>query len=217
LLTFLEPPRASMELGGLVATAPILLTARRGDGHPVLVLSGLSGGAGWTALIRRYLQALGHTVYAPRFAATKGPSERVRRLLTDRVAELAEWHGSSVSLIGWSVGGCFARQAALAQPDRIRQVVTLGTPLDGVWYPRDQRRATGPLDVPVTAIVSRSDGIFEWRRCLQSAGARAENVEVPSSHLGMASNPFSYHVVADRLGQPAGSWRPYAGPFGKPG
>jgi hypothetical protein len=82
-----------------------------------------------------------------------------------------------------------------------------------VWYPPAQRRAAGPLKVPVTAIISRTDGIFEWRRCIQPRSARAENVEVPSSHLGMATNPFAYHVVADRLGQPRSSWRPYSAPL----
>jgi dienelactone hydrolase len=211
-LTFLEVPRATMELCGLVAAAPLLLGAPRGDGHPVLVLPGLSGGAGWTALMRGYLDSLGHSVHGPRLAATKGSSGRVRRLLSERVDELADRHGGRVSLVGWSVGGCFARQVAANQPDKIRQVITLGTPLDGIWYRQVQRRAAGPLDVPVTAIVSRSDGIFEWRRCLQSQAPRAENVEVPSSHLGMATNPFAYHVVADRLGQPGGSWRPYSVP-----
>ena len=212
LLTFLEVPRASVELCGLLAAAPFLLGAPRGDGHPVLVFPGLSGGAGWTALMRCYLESLGHSVHGPRFAATKGSSGRVRRLLSERVDDLADRHGGPVSLVGWSVGGCFARQVAANEPDKIRQVITLGTPLDGIWYPQGQRRAAGPLDVPVTAVVSRSDGIFEWRRCLQPRSAHAENVEVPSSHLGMASNPFTYHVVADRLGQPGGSWRPYTEP-----
>lgn len=213
VLTFFEPSRASVELGGLLAAAPILLAAPRGDGHPVLVLSGLSGGVGWTALMRLYLQSLGHSVHGPRFAATKGSSNRVRRLLSERVDELADRHGAPVSLVGWSVGGCFARQVAAAGPAKVRQVVTLGTPLDGMWYPEGQRRAAGALRVPVTSIVSRTDGIFEWRRCVQPSSARAENVEVPSSHLGMASNPFSYHVIADRLGQPEGSWRPYSAPL----
>jgi pimeloyl-ACP methyl ester carboxylesterase len=201
-----------MELAGLMAAAPVLLAAPRGDGHPVLVISGLSGGASWTALLRLYLMSLGHSVHGPRFAATKGSSNRVRRLLSERVNELADKHGTPVSLVGWSVGGCFARQVAAAEPAKVRQIVTLGTPLDGMWYPEGRRHAARALPVPVTAVVSRTDGIFEWRRCLQPRSARAENVEVPSSHLGMASNPFSYHVIADRLGQPSGSWRPYSTP-----
>ena len=65
------------------------------------------------------------------------------------------------------------------------------------------------LRVPVTAIHSRTDGIFDWRRCLQPELPLAENVEVVSSHLGMASNPLALHVVADRLSQPADRWEPY--------
>ena len=141
LLTLFEPPRASMELAGLMAAAPVLLAAPRGDGHPVLVISGLSGGASWTSLLRLYLMSLGHSVHGPRFAATKGSSNRVRRLLSERVNELADKHGTPVSLVGWSVGGCFARQVAAAEPAKVRQIVTLGTPLDGMWYPEGRRHA----------------------------------------------------------------------------
>ena len=213
LFTIMEPQRASMELAGLMAAAPILLAGARGDGHPVLVVPGLSGGAGWTAVMRLYLRSMGHTVVGPRFASTKGSHERVRRLLTARVEELAKQHGRRVSLVGWSVGGCYVRQVAARNPELVRQVVTLGTPLDGMWYPAGQLRATRPLRVPVTAIVSRSDGIFEGRRCLQPEAPRAENVEIPSSHLGMATNPFAYHVLADRLGLPERGWRPYSVPL----
>jgi hypothetical protein len=213
LLTFCEPPRASMELGWLVAATPLLLAGPRGDGHPVLVLSGLSGGAGWTTVVRGYLKTIGHSVHAPRFAATKGPSERVRRLLAERVRELADQHGKRVSIVAWSVGGCFARQVVAADPSPVRQLITLGTPVDGIWYPEGHERSTGPLDVPVTSIYSRTDGIFEWHRCIQPRGPRAENVEVPTSHLGMASNPFTFHVLADRLALPEGRWRPYSSPL----
>jgi pimeloyl-ACP methyl ester carboxylesterase len=217
LFTFCEPPRASMELGWLMASAPLLLAAARGDGHPVLVLPGLSGGAGWTTVMRGYLRAIGHSVHGPRFAATKGHSDRVRRLLADRVEQLADRHGKKVSIVAWSVGGCFARQVVAADPGPVRQLVTLGTPLDGMWYPEGQEHAAGRLDVPVTSVYSRTDGIFEWRRCLQPGGPRSENVEVPTSHLGMASNPFTFHVLADRLALPERGWRPYSSPLPFPG
>jgi pimeloyl-ACP methyl ester carboxylesterase len=209
LLTLAEAPRASLELGTLLAAAPFLLAAPRGDGHPVLVVPGLSGGPGWTAILRRYLRLIGHTVYSPRFAATKGRHARVLRLMSERVGELAVRHGGPVSIVGWSVGGCLARQVASASPAHVRQVVTLGTPLDGMWYPEGTRHAAAALRVPVTSLVSRTDGAFEWRRCLQQPSARAENVEVPSSHLGMATNPFAYHVIADRLAQPQDKWKAF--------
>jgi pimeloyl-ACP methyl ester carboxylesterase len=175
LLTVLEPSRAFMEFGGLMAATPILLAAPRGDGHPVLVLSGLSGGAGWTRMLRLYLQSLGHSVHAPRFAATKGSSGRVRRLLSARVDELADRHGAPVSLVAWSVGGCFARQVAAAKPTTVRQIVTLGTPLDGMWYPKGQRSAAGPLKVPPA---SERPG-RERRGSLQPPGHGDEPLRLP--------------------------------------
>ena len=208
LLTPFEPARAAVETGALMAAAPLLIGHHTADGHPVLVIPGLSGGNGWSAVIRSYLRAIGHEVYAPLRGTTKAPAERVVARLVDRVDVLARRHGTTVSVVGWSVGGCIARRVAAASPHRVRQVVTLGTPLDGTSWHTPHPGAT-PLRVPVTAIISRSDGVFDWRRCVQEPGPFAETVEIPSSHLGMASHPLACHVVADRLSLPAGEWRPY--------
>ena len=209
-LTPFEPARAVVELGALVAASPFLVERHRADGHPVLVVPGLSGGNGWSAILRSYLRAVGHSVYAPRFASTKRPADAVVDRLTERIDELARKHGRSVSLVGWSVGGALVRRAAANRPLQVRQVITLGTPLDGTsWHIPPAEPAGVLLRVPVTAIYSRSDGIFDWRRCLQPESPLAENVEVFSSHLGMASNPLALHVVADRLSLPPGRWRPF--------
>jgi pimeloyl-ACP methyl ester carboxylesterase len=199
-----------MELGALVAASPYLVGRHRADGHPVLVVPGLSGGNGWSAILRGYLRAVGHSVYAPRFATTKARDDVVVRRLSERVDELARRHGRPVSLVGWSVGGALVRRVAADRPLQVRQVITLGTPLDGTsWHVPPAEPAGVPPRVPMTAIYSRSDGIFDWRRCLQPESPIAENVEVFSSHLGMASNPLALHVVADRLSQPPGRWRPF--------
>lgn len=209
-LTPFEPARATVELGALALATPYLVVRHRADGHPVLVIPGLSGGNGWSAILRGYLRGVGHSVYAPRFATTKGSADTVVRRLTERVDELARRHGRPVSLIGWSVGGALARRVAADRPLQVRQVITLGTPLDGTtWLTPPSEEAGALVRVPVTAIHSRSDGIFDWRRCLQPESPLAENVEIVSSHLGMASNPLALHVVADRLAQPPGQWEPF--------
>ena len=63
--------------------------------------------------------------------------------------------------------------------------------------------------VPSTAIYSRSDGVVHWTTCLEYEGEQAENVEVVGSHSGMAFNPTVLSVIADRLAQPEGHWRPF--------
>jgi pimeloyl-ACP methyl ester carboxylesterase len=135
-----------------------------------------------------------------------------------------------LSLVGWSLGGVIAREAARRDPRAVRQVITIGSPFSGnphanhvgeaykmlsghdVDSPAARRRfAIGPkpLPMPSTAIYSRSDGITAWENCLAHEDHQSENVEVRSSHLGLPINPRVFQVVADRLSQPEGIWAPY--------
>ncbi|HWP13164.1 MAG TPA: alpha/beta hydrolase, partial [Ramlibacter sp.] len=62
--------------------------------------------------------------------------------------------------------------------------------------------------VPTTSIFSKSDGIVSWRGCIEKKSESSENVEVSASHLGMGTHPQVLRVVANRLTQPEGRWRP---------
>ena len=217
LLAPFEPGRAALELATLPLAAPGLLGARGAFTGPVVVVPGLSGGNGWTTMVRSHLRLLGHSLHRlPPGTMLGRPGSVVPRLI-DLVDEVAQREGSPVGGVGWSVGGAFTRQVALARPELVRLLVTLGSPLDGIWYDTTWSAAREPLPVPVTAVHSRSDGIFDWRRCLVEPSDRAENVEIVSSHLGMGSHPAALHVVADRLGQSAGGWAPYRRPSSWPG
>jgi hypothetical protein len=63
--------------------------------------------------------------------------------------------------------------------------------------------------VPATSIYSRSDGVVAWQSCLDTPGPQSENVEVWSSHCGLGHHPAALLVIADRLAQPEGAWRPF--------
>jgi pimeloyl-ACP methyl ester carboxylesterase len=140
-----------------------------------------------------------------------------------------------VSIVGWSLGGIFARRLALRAPAQVRQVISLGSPfalagraVDGSPGGRVyQRLAPGrpsrrnlpsrgslsrPLPVPSTSVYSRWDGVVDWRQCRQQPGPRSENVAVRSSHLGMGHDPAVLWVVADRLAQPRHQWQPFQRP-----
>jgi pimeloyl-ACP methyl ester carboxylesterase len=151
--------------------------------------------------------------------------------MVERLRELRARYAKRVSLIGWSLGGIYARELARRFPDDVRQVITLGTPFRNVEatnVPRFLRailerrplpdeqsyRAllADPLPVPSTAIYSRSDGIVHWESCQELAGPRSENIEVASSHLGLGHHPVVLLTVADRLAQPEGTWAPFAPP-----
>lgn len=204
LFTGAEAVRSLSEFAASVVALPVLATAPRGRGAPVLVLPGLGGGDGSTAPIRWFLSQLGHRSYGWGFGRNTGPNDRVLEGMSERLSAIAEAHDGPVSLVGWSMGGLYARDLAVRHPELVRQVITFGSPH------RMFHRTNVEPRIPVTAIYSRTDGVVPWQACLNVEGAERENIEVVGSHFGYGHNPTVLYIVADRLALPAGQWRPYA-------
>jgi len=133
LLALTEFPRALMELGSLPWAAPFLLQAPKGDGHPILLLPGFMAGETSMKPLYRYLQKLGYDPYQWELGRNLGP--RAVGLdgekMVDRLEAIHAKTGRKVSVIGWSLGGAFARQLSRRRPDLVRQVISLGSPLTG--------------------------------------------------------------------------------------
>lgn len=219
--------RVPLEFGAAMLAQPWLNAAARGDGHPVLVFPGMLTSDVSTVPLRRYLGTLGYECYGWGLGNNFGPRHGVLDACRHRLHELRRRHQRSVSLIGWSLGGVYARAVAREFPRLVRLVITLGTPLTGrpgAARPRRARRELDGHDVgaaelrarrraapaaPTTSIYSRSDGVMAWPRCVETPGPRAENIEIESSHLGLGLNPLAWHAIADRLAQPAGDWKPF--------
>ena len=221
--------RAIHELGAFLGALPLLSLAPRGDGHPVLVLPGLVASDVSTRPLRAFLKSRGYAVSGWRQGRNLGLREGVQHAMVDLVHELHDRHGGKVSLVGWSLGGLYARQLAKMMPGRVRSVVTLGSPFAAgpkatnawrVYEMASGRRAEaedarfgGSLasapPVPTTAIFSRTDGICAWQGCMEKTSATSESIEVESSHCGMGHHPAVVYAVADRLAQPEGQWRPF--------
>lgn len=231
----LAEARGLFELNASLVLSPLLMRAPRGDGHPVLALPGFLASDLSMVPIRRYLRELGYDAHAWRMGRNLGGLARIRDALRARLAEIHQETGRKVSLIGWSLGGVYARDLALQAPDMVRYVVTLGSPfandvratnatrlyeaLSGERvddYVELRDAIAGELPVPCSSIYSRSDGIVNWRTCLLHPSERAENIEVLfASHIGLGVNPAALWAVADRLAQPEGEFWPFdrAGPF----
>jgi pimeloyl-ACP methyl ester carboxylesterase len=227
-----EPSRAAADYGLYLAAGPLLPRLPHGDGHPVLVLPGLLADDVSTVVLRRVLRRLDYRVHGWRLGRNIGPTAACVTGLRDRMEDLADRYGRPVSLIGWSLGGIFARDIARRSPDAVRQVITLGSPFR--LERTDQSRATRvferyahlhieqrrlpleseatPLPVPATSIYSQLDGIVPWQTCLDTPGARAENIAVLASHLGLGHHPAVLWAITDRLAQPEGTRAPFAPP-----
>src|SRR5437870_1661144 len=127
LLLWLEQ-RALFELGALVAASPWLRLLGRGDQHPVLVLPGFTASDVTTTPLRWQLRSWGYWAHGWQLGRNLGPTPAVLEGLVDRLLTLHERHGRKVTLIGWSLGGIYARELARQFPDSVRSVITLGSP-----------------------------------------------------------------------------------------
>jgi pimeloyl-ACP methyl ester carboxylesterase len=220
-----EPARGLVDLASLPLAARWLATAPQGDGHGVLVFPGFLSSDASTGTLRRFLRRLGYTVRGWNLGRNLGPTDQVVDELPRAIAELAEATGGPVSLVGWSLGGIYARELARRNPAPVRQVITLGSPfaivdpkqsrVDSFYRRRAHLHADAtrlpspeevarPIGVPSTAVYSRRDGIVVWETCIEPASALHDNVEVRCSHLGFGVDPATLWVIADRLALPAG-------------
>ena len=220
--------RAPWEFGALLPTWPALQRAPAGDGHTVLVFPGLSASDATTFPLRGYLGTLGYETQGWNQGFNFGPRAGVLESAKRALQEASGASGRKVSLIGWSLGGVYARELAKEMPDLVRCVITLGSPFAGppkstnAWRiyeltsGRDIEREHSHFDLPAappqptTSIYSRSDGIVAWQGSIQEPDhADTENIEVVASHIGLGVNPSALWAVADRLAQPEGQWRPF--------
>ena len=175
-----------------------------------------------SSALRRALRRLGYAAYGWGLGTNLGMRPTVRNALTHRLQKLHAEHQAPVSLIGWSLGGVFAREMARHQPQLVRRVFTLGSPIGGrpdannmlalfrianrgkpvnLDWEGFKKRCTPP-PVPVTAIYSKTDGIVAWQCCLETAAAHTECAEVRGSHFGLVVNRQVLRVIAQRLATP---------------
>lgn len=234
ILLALEGIRAVWEYGlGIALKQPLKHLIQDGDGHPVMVIPGLTGSDGSIAYIRSFLDGIGYTSHSWGLGRNLGPKDGMDAMiasLAERVEEIYTLSGGQqVSIIGWSLGGIYAREIAKRLPDKIRQVITLGTPFKeipnatnaGALYEylsgdSSHKDSTVLLQisqvppVPFTSVFSKTDGVVHWTASIEIEGPRAENIEViGASHLGLGHNPVSMYVIADRLKQSKDTWTPY--------
>ena len=229
LLALTEAHRAVAEIITLnISRKRLLRMAPAGDGHPVMVLPGFMGGDGYNSAMRRFLSRLNYAVHGWGMGRNLGPRDGVLEGLQERIQYLYERYDAPVSLVGHSLGGIFARELAREFPDKVRQVISLGSPFgegrmtasiparlfSALNPPEDLPIDQGVLHhappVPTTAIYSKGDGIVNWKTTLQQNGhPHSQSVQVRGSHCGMTLNPSIWFLVAERLAVPEGQWQPF--------
>lgn len=225
-----EPFRAAMEFARHKLAKPG--PAKPGDGHPVVIFPGLGADGSSVATLREHCRSLGYAAvdWGQGFnTGPRGDLDTWLEALRNQVSTLLSEHDQPATLIGWSLGGLYAREIGKLMAPRLRQVITLGTPFNAEtdhthagWLfrllsgsstaldPALSQRLRTPPPVRTTSIYSRSDGVVAWQTCRHEKRSRlVHEIEVDGSHLGLGWNREVLNAVTDRLGQSAGPWRQY--------
>jgi pimeloyl-ACP methyl ester carboxylesterase len=191
--------------------------AARGNGQPVIVIPGFLAPDMSTTRLREFLIRQNFRPVSWTSGLNLGPLRRVMGDLQNQICDLADATGQPVALVGVSLGGTTARQAAKCCPARVARVITLVSPIRMpvttplaplaqaaalLWDAeevRDLALIAEPPPVPLTAIISRDDGIIDWEASRPAPAPNVEVVEIRGSHMSICSNPQVQRIIADRL------------------
>ncbi|HTN70727.1 MAG TPA: alpha/beta fold hydrolase [Methylomirabilota bacterium] len=227
MIDVLKPPpskglireaRAFLEFPRLMLRFPDLARQPRGLGQPVIILPGYGAGDGSTIILKSYLRILGYRARGWGLGRNSGDVRDLLPRILKKIVSFTRRAQQEVHLIGWSLGGYLAREAARERPDLIRQVITLGTPVVGgpkytvvarSFHRRGidieaieaeiEARNQISLNTRVTAIYSRADAVVSWEACIDHDAANVEHVEVKTTHCGFGFSPDVYKIIAKRL------------------
>jgi pimeloyl-ACP methyl ester carboxylesterase len=229
-LLLMAEGRALYDAAGMIPMLALKRFLPQGDNHPVLVFPGFLASSRSTRPLRQYIADLGYRAHRWKLGYNMGYSYKLHYGMRDRVTALVERYGEKISLVGWSLGGVYARELAREMPDIVRQVVTMGSPFRGhpsssniykifnmfTEVPYDEmpksflQHMAQPPPVPTTALYTRGDGVVAWQSTVElSDRSDVENIHVGGAHMGLGFNPRVLYVLANRLAQPEGQWKPF--------
>ncbi|QCF27077.1 lipase family alpha/beta hydrolase [Hydrocarboniclastica marina] len=186
--------------------------------HRIILLPGYGAGDLSLKPLAMFLRRSGFNVRTWGLGLNDASMSRLYPRVRDRVRSEYERYGQPVILLGWSMGGVLAREVTRDHPEWVEHVITLGSPIIGgpkytifarLYQSRgrdlDQveerikARYRKPIERPVTALYSRTDGVVSWEACIDKWSPTVEHREVASSHIGMGFSRKVFDILLDLL------------------
>lgn len=221
LFNALLETRSAIEWVTMFGIYPFIPKHKASKNKPVLLMPPYLGNDVSTTFVRNYLRSVGFKTYKWELGVNMINSKYLPKLV-EKLDEIFEKHQEKVSLVGWSGGGIFAKIIANRYPDKVEQLVTIGSPVWGVknmktplvrmleFLRGKTLRARNDKfiheleeipNVPVTCIYTKTDGLLPWKHCMEAETLRKDikNIEVFGSHCGMGANASVLLTVANSL------------------
>lgn len=221
LFNVLLETRSVVEWVSMFGVYPFIPKHKASKNKPVLLMPPYLGNDNSTAFVRKYLRSVGFKTYKWDLGVNMINSKSLPKLI-EKLDEIYEKHQEKVSLVGWSGGGIFAKIIANRHPEKVEQLITIGSPVWGVknmktplvrslefLRGRKLRERNDKFikeleeipDVPVTCIYTKTDGLLPWKHCMEAETLRKDinNIEVFGSHCGMGANASVLLTVANSL------------------
>ena len=221
LFNVLLETRAVAEWYSMFWMYPFIPKHKSDKVKPVLLMPPYLGNDTSTRFVRKYLKSVGFKTYKWDLGVNMINSKSIPKLV-EKLDEIYEKHQEKVSLVGWSGGGIFAKIIANRHPDKVEQLITIGSP---VWGLKNMK---APVirslefirgkklrernekfikeleeipNVPITCIYTKTDGLIPWKNCMEAETYRKDikNIEVFGSHCGMGANATVLLTVSNAL------------------
>ena len=221
LFNVLLETRAVTEWTSMFWLYPFIPKHKSKKSKPILLMPPYLGNDSSTIFVRKYLKSIGFKTYKWDLGVNMINSKSLPKLI-EKLDEIYEKHQEKVSLVGWSGGGLFAKIIANRYPEKVEQLITIGSPVWGVKnmktpiiktleFVRGAKLRERNLKfikeleeipkVPITCIYTKTDGLIPWKNCMEAETFRDDikNVEVFGSHCGMGANATVLLTVANAL------------------
>ncbi len=218
---------AALEIRGLAALPlsqwrPALRVAGAGKGQPVITIPGMLAGDSSISFLRRSLVASGFDARSSGIAFHAVATPQSVGLVARRLADIHAETGQKVALVGWSLGGLYARVIAQRHPEMVSAVMTLGSPFSGDPHANNAWRLYELLSghevdrspfpekfsdkppVPTVAVWSAQDGVISPENARGLPHESDRQVEVGGGHLEFATAAASVRQVVAVLGDVLG-------------